>query len=93
MSENRIKERQKALLDAIESMDKGNVEADVVPETSEIMVGDVVRRLVDSYIAEQREHIVLLVKEVKKLDPKWQPSQDIAECIEMEIDQERALGQ
>ena len=93
MSENRIKERQKALLEAIESMDKGNVAADVVPETSKIMVGDLVRQMVDSYIAEQREHIMWLVKEVKKLDPKWQPSQDIAECIEMEIDQERALGQ
>ena len=102
MSENRIKERQRALLEAIESMDRGNAAADVVPETIEIMVGDLVRQMVDSIpnIAEQREHIVWLVEEVKKLpgvmipvDPEWQPSQEIADSIREEIDQERALGQ
>ena len=55
MSENRIKERQRALLEAIESMGKGNNAATVVPETIEIMVGDLVRQMVDSIpnIAEQ----------------------------------------
>ena len=101
MSENRIKERQRALLEAIESMDRGNAAADVVPETIEIMIGDLLRQMVDSIpkIADQREHIKWLVEEFKKLpgvmipvDPEWQPSQEIADSIREEIDQERAMG-
>ena len=101
MSGNRIKEQQRALLEAIESMGKGNDAAAVVPETIESMVGDLVRQMVESIpnIAEQQEHIVWLVEEVKKLpgvmtpaDPEWQPSQEIADSIRGEIDQERAMG-
>ena len=82
-------------------MDKGNDAAAVVPETIESMVGDLVRQMVESIpnIAGQREHIVWLVEEVKKLpgvmtaaDPEWQPSQEIADSIRGEIDQERAMG-
>ena len=91
MSGNRIKEQQRALLEAIEFMDKGDDAAAVVPETIESMVGDLVRQMVESIpkIAEQQKHIEWLVEEIKKLpgvmtpaDPEWQPS----------LDRERAMG-
>ena len=101
MSGNRIKEQQRALLEAIEFMDKGDDAAAVVPETIESMVGDLVRQMVESIpkIAEQQKHIEWLVEEIKKLpgvmtpaDPEWQPSLDIADSIRGDIDRERAMG-
>ena len=64
MSGNGIKEQQRALLEAIEFMDKGT------------MVGDLVRQMVESIpkIAEQRKHIEWLVGEIQKLPGVMTPA-------------------
>ena len=94
---NKVQEQQRALLDAIESMDKGEDAVAVVNGTNYNMVGDLVKRMVESIpkIAEQRKYIDWLVGEINKLppaEPEWQPSLDVVDSIREEIDRERAMG-
>ena len=101
MSGNRIKEQQRALLEAIESMDKGEDTETVVPDTIDGMASALAQEIVEFIpkIVQQREHIAWLIEEIKKLpgvmtpvEAEWQPSQEIADSIRAEIDQERAMG-
>ena len=48
MSGSRIKEQQRALLDAIESMDKGEDTETVVPETIDCMASALAQEIVES---------------------------------------------
>ena len=83
--QSQILQQQKALLDAIEFMDKGD--AAVVPETISI-VGELVRRMVESIpnISDQRKHIKWLMGDIQKLintpaEEEWQPSLDVIDSL------------
>ena len=81
---NRVQRQQKALLEAIEWHDKGD------------MVSDIVTHMVNSIpkISTQRRYCDFLVGEINRLAPavsEWQPSLDVVIAIRDEKDRERAM--
>ena len=79
-----FRDSKKALLEAIELHDKGD------------MVSDLVTHMVNSIpkISRQRKYCDFLVGEINSLAPavpEWQPSLDVVVSIRDEIDRERAM--